>query len=78
MSEAEQARRYEKRYPGATDDESQRAARQDRQDFKDRQGAGRRGSRYVTVPALPWHEERDVGNATRASGHRERRRRGGR
>ena len=73
MGEAEQARRYEKRYPGATDDESQRAARQDRMDFKDRQGDGRRGSRFVSVPALPWHEERDSGDATRASGHQQQR-----
>lgn len=54
MSEAEKARRYEKSYPGALSDESQAAARQDRMDWKTRQHEGRRGSRYVSVPELPW------------------------
>lgn len=57
MSEVERARRYEKAYPGALTDEAQKAARQDRMDFKARQGDGRRGSRFVTVPALPWKRE---------------------
>jgi len=58
VSEAEKARRYEKSYPGAVNDESQAAARQDRMDYKDRQQGGRRGSRFVSVPELPWHRER--------------------
>lgn len=53
MSEAEQARRYEKAYPGALADEAQKAARQDRIEFRAR---ARRG-RYVTVPELPWKKE---------------------
>lgn len=57
MSEAEQARRYEQAYPGALTDEAQKAARQDRMDFKARQDVGRRG-RFVTVPDLPWKQER--------------------
>jgi hypothetical protein len=58
-SEASKAARYEKRYPGATEgDESKAAARMDRMDFKERQREGRRGSRYVSVPELPWHRER--------------------
>ncbi len=59
MGDAERASRYEKAYPGALTDEAQKAARQDRMDFKDRQrGDGRRGSRFVSVPELPWHRER--------------------
>lgn len=57
MSEAAQARRYEATYPGALTDEAQKAARQDRIEFKARQSTGRRGSRYVTVPDLPWKRE---------------------
>jgi hypothetical protein len=54
----EKARRYQKAYPGAVADESQAAARQDRMDWKERQQDGRRGSRFVTIPELPWHRER--------------------
>lgn len=55
MSEADRAARYERSYPGALADEAQKAARQDRIDFRAREG--RRGSRYVTVPELPWKRE---------------------
>ena len=54
MSEVEKARRYEKSYPGAVSDESQAAARQDKMDWKERQREGRHGSRFVSVPELPW------------------------
>jgi hypothetical protein len=57
MSEAEKARRYEKSYPGAVSDEAQAAARQDKMDWKERQREGRRGSRFVTIPELPWKRE---------------------
>lgn len=53
LSEAEQAKRYEKSYPGAVSDEAQAAARQDRIEFKSRRAEGRR-SRYVSVPEMPW------------------------
>lgn len=52
MSEAEQARRYERAFPGALSDESQKAARQDRMDYKSRP------RRTITVPELPWKREK--------------------
>lgn len=61
MSEAARAKEYERLYPGACADESQRAERWDRMTFREeRQDHRRTGrSRGVVIPRLPWVEEDD-------------------
>jgi hypothetical protein len=56
LSAADDAKRYERLYPGALTDDAQKAERMGRMDSKQRQ-EGRRGSRYVTVPEMPWHRK---------------------
>jgi len=58
MSEAARAEQYEKLYPGASSDESQRAERMERLAFKEERQTLRRTARQrgVVVPALPWKE----------------------
>jgi|GEM_PF-2049181 len=60
MGEAARAAEYEKRYPGAIDDESQRAERMERLAFTEERQALRRTtrSRGIVVPALPWRDDR--------------------
>lgn len=54
---AEKAKRYERLYPGALSDDAQKAERMERIDLKERKQEGGRGTRYVTVPDLPWKKE---------------------
>lgn len=60
MSEARRAAEYERRHPGATDNEAQRAERMDRLAFREERQPGRRRARTrgITVPDLPWRAER--------------------
>lgn len=60
MSEARRAAEYERLYPGATDNEAQRAERMDRIAFREERGPVRRRARTrgVVVPDLPWRAER--------------------
>jgi hypothetical protein len=51
------AQRYERLYPGALTDDAQKAERMERMDAKARKREGSRGSRFVTVPEMPWHRK---------------------
>jgi len=57
VSAAEDAKRYERLYPGALSDDAQKAERMERLDLKERRRESR-GARYVTVPELPWQKGR--------------------
>jgi hypothetical protein len=50
------AQRYERLYPGALSDDAQKAERMERIDLKERRKEGR-ASRFVVVPAMPWHRK---------------------
>lgn len=58
MSETARAQEYERLYPEAVGDESQRAERMDRLAFKEERQTGRRTGRTrgIVVPALPYKE----------------------
>ncbi len=58
------AEAYEKKYPGTGITEAQKIERQDRIEFKERKaGTGRTsGSRFVSVPELPWLKKKDDDN----------------
>lgn len=60
MGEAARASEYERLYPGATPDESQRAERMERITHRQERDAHRRTGRQrgVVIPALPWKEDR--------------------
>lgn len=60
MSEAARAKEYERLYPGAIADESQRAERGERLAFQEERQTLRRTTRQrgVVVPSLPWKEDR--------------------
>jgi hypothetical protein len=60
MSATAKAREYERRFPGAVADESQRAERMERLELREERRAHRRTGRTrgIVVPVLPWRAER--------------------
>lgn len=56
MGAREKAEKYERLYPGATSDDSQKVERMERMDFKDEVYSLRRTNRNrgIVVPAVPW------------------------
>ena len=48
---------YEKLYPETGIGESQKVERYERIELKQRKAETGKRSRYVSVPALPWHKE---------------------
>ena len=58
MKASDKAAAYDAHYPESVTDFGQKVERMERIQLKQRKRDGGGRSRFHTVPALPWHEER--------------------